>query len=71
MKKIILIGTILLSFSFLLNAQWIRIYGTSGDDRAYLVLETNDGGCVIAGTTRPIGISLVKLLVLKLDSNGA
>jgi len=71
MKKIILIGIILLSFSSLLNAQWIRIYGTSGDDRAHLVLETNDGGCVVAGTSRPINTSLYNLLVLKLDSNGA
>jgi len=70
MKKIILIGTILFSFSSLLNAQWIRIYGTSSDDRAYLVLETSDGGCVVAGTTRPIDTSLFNLMVLKLNSNG-
>jgi hypothetical protein len=71
MKKIILIGIILLSFTSLLNAQWIRIYGTIGDDRAHLVLETNDGGCIVAGTSRPINTSLYNLLVLKLDSNGA
>lgn len=71
MKKFILTGTILFFFSSLLNAQWIRIYGTSGDDRAYLVLETNDGGCVVAGTSRSIGTSLYSIVVLKLDLNGA
>lgn len=69
MKKIILIGTILLSFSSLLNSQWIRIYGTSSDDQPYLVLETSDGGCMVAGISHSIDPHSYSLSVIKLDSS--
>ncbi|GAG52771.1 unnamed protein product, partial [marine sediment metagenome] len=54
-----------------LNAQWARTYGGSGDDRAYLLQKTNDGGCIVAGDTNSFGASFKDLWVLKLDLNGA
>ena len=37
------------------NMQWNRIYGGADFDRAWSVVETSDGGYVIAGATRSFG----------------
>jgi len=74
MKKFVLVSTfffILLSFTFL-DAQWVRTYGGSGNDRAKFVLPTRDGGFIIAGETELSynGESNFDVWLLKLDMNG-
>ncbi|MEW6276791.1 MAG: hypothetical protein AB1556_16990 [Bacillota bacterium] len=32
--------------------QWERVFGGAGDDRAFCVRQTGDGGCVVAGATK-------------------
>ncbi|MGB2764754.1 MAG: CFI-box-CTERM domain-containing protein [Candidatus Aminicenantaceae bacterium] len=71
MKRLILAALFfffITSFMFL-NAQWARTYGGSAYDHPYLLQQTNDGGCIIAGNTSSVG-GKKNLLVLKLDSNG-
>ena len=75
MRKIVLASTLSIIFSsFLsLNAQWVKIYGDSDEDIANFLYETNDGGCVVAGSTIffSIGQEYEHLLILKLDISGA
>ncbi|MCK4759096.1 MAG: hypothetical protein KAT69_03560 [Candidatus Aminicenantes bacterium] len=73
MKKIILVVIFFLIFSSLLSlhAQWVKTYGKEVNDRVFLLQQTNDGGCIVAGKTRLTwGVYYTVLLVMKLDSNG-
>jgi len=45
-----------------------RTYGRAGDDYAWKVRRTLDGGCVLAGAIRPDGSSASRFWVLKLDA---
>ena len=47
---------------------WTRTYGWIGDDTAADVLETNDGGFIVAGYTSGVGDGDIYLL--RTDSNG-
>jgi hypothetical protein len=48
---------------------WARIYGGVGDDVAYTVIKTNDGGYGVAGSTASFG-GVQKAFLLKVDSLG-
>jgi len=73
LKRIILAGSFLLIFtSFLsLNAQWATVYGGSGNDKAYSVKQTSDGGYIVVGETSSFGDEDGDIWVLKLSSIGA
>ncbi|MGD9401471.1 MAG: FlgD immunoglobulin-like domain containing protein [bacterium] len=49
---------------------WTRTYGGSGEDYAYDVRETGDGGFVIAGYTSSFGAGVEDAYILKVDSGG-
>ncbi|MBI3147992.1 MAG: IPTL-CTERM sorting domain-containing protein [Betaproteobacteria bacterium] len=49
---------------------WQRNYGGAGDDFAYDVRQTSDGGYIVAGTTDSFGYGANDGWVLKLDASG-
>ncbi|MGD8536072.1 MAG: hypothetical protein PVF66_09520, partial [Candidatus Aminicenantes bacterium] len=73
-RKIVAIIVLLYFTSFLsLNAQWARTYGGSGDDFAYSIQQTADGGYIVAGTTKSFDDVYYEdgdIWVLKLASDG-
>ena len=70
-RKILAIFFFLIFASFLpLNAQWARSYGGSEDDHASSILQTFDGGYIIAGSTKSFGAGDYDFLILKLTSDG-
>ncbi|MCC6011473.1 T9SS type A sorting domain-containing protein [Candidatus Caldipriscus sp.] len=46
------------------NLQWVKTYGGTGNDRAYSVQQTSDGGYIVAGETYP------RVFLIKTDANG-
>jgi uncharacterized delta-60 repeat protein len=69
-------GTVVNNFwVFKLNSTgsiiWQKSYGGSGDDDAYSIQQTLDGGYIVAGTTDSFGAGGYDAWVLKLDSTGA
>jgi len=52
------------------DIEWQRIYGGTGDDVAYAVQETGDGGYIVAGSTQYLGALDHDFWVLKLNSTG-
>ena len=50
--------------------QWIKTYGGSGEDQAYSVQQTNDGGYIIAGFTSSFGTGGFDFWVVKTDAVG-
>ena len=72
MKRLIFIGVFLFSFtSFLpLNAQWARTYGGSGNDNAWFIQQTNDGGYIVAGEAQLFDAVWQHFWILKLSSDG-
>jgi hypothetical protein len=53
------------------NVQWNRAYdGGLSDDLAYSVVQTNDGGYLIAGYTRPFGGGSADAYLVKTDAVG-
>jgi len=60
---------LLTSFTFL-NAQWAKVYGGSAKDRAFSIIQTRDGGFVVAGFTESFGAGDRDLWVFRLDSEG-
>ncbi len=53
------------------NAIWDRIFGGSGEDVGYSVLQAKDGGYIVAGSTKSYGMGEELLWILKTDSNGS
>jgi uncharacterized delta-60 repeat protein len=49
---------------------WQKTYGGSGDDYAYSVEQTSDGGYIVAGSTASFGAGGNDVWVLKLNSSG-
>jgi hypothetical protein len=49
---------------------WDSTYGGSGDDRAYSVCPTGDGGFILAGTTESFGSGKVDIYLVKTDPTG-
>ena len=52
------------------NAEWNQTYGGAGDDRAHTLIKADDGGYVLAGTTRSYGAGNFDFWVVKTDANG-
>jgi arginine repressor len=52
------------------NVQWTKTIGGSDDDFANSVIQSSDGGYVIAGYTQSFGAGGPDMYVVKLDSNG-
>jgi len=52
------------------DIEWQHIYGGTGDDKAYAVQETSEGGYIVAGSTQYLGALDHDFWVLKLTSAG-
>ncbi len=52
------------------DIEWQHIYGGTGDDKAYSVQETSDGGYIVAGSTQYLGALDDDFWILKLTSAG-
>ncbi len=52
------------------NELWTRTFGGPHDDEAYSVLETGDGGIVIAGVTSSYGAGSRDMWLIKTDADG-
>jgi hypothetical protein len=52
------------------NLQWTKTIGGPKDDWGESLIQTSDGGYVIAGSTYSFGVGLSDVYVIKLDANG-
>jgi len=52
------------------NKQWEKTFGGIGSDLGYSVLQTTDGGYIVAGTTDSFGVGHKDAWLIKIDSNG-
>jgi hypothetical protein len=52
------------------NEQWHKTYGGSDSDEANSIIQTSDGGYIIAGYTSSYGAGDLDCWVVKIDSNG-
>ena len=52
------------------DSLWAKIYGGNGEDRAFSVQQTLNGGYIVAGYTRSRGAGLSDVWLLKTDSIG-
>lgn len=50
--------------------EWSQTYGGSGDDEAYSVVQTGDGGYALAGFTASYGAGSYDAFLVKTDSSG-
>jgi uncharacterized delta-60 repeat protein len=51
--------------------EWQKTYGGTGNDQAWCIQQTNDGGYVVAGETDSFGAGLLDIWILKLTSTGS
>lgn len=49
--------------------EWLKTYGSNGNESAYDIRQTYDGGYIISGTTYGFGVG-AEFYVVKTDSNG-
>jgi hypothetical protein len=49
---------------------WSQTYGGSGDDEAYSLVQTSDGGYALAGFTASYGAGSYDAFLVKTDSSG-
>jgi hypothetical protein len=52
------------------NVQWAKTYGGTGDDVAFSVQQTSDGGYIVAGETRSFGAGYRDIFLIKTDASG-
>jgi hypothetical protein len=52
------------------NVVWTKTIGGSSRDEAYSIVQSSDGGYVVAGYTRSFGAGEDDFYVVKLDSSG-
>jgi len=53
------------------SIEWQRTYGGSYNDAAYFILQTSDGGYIVAGETQSYGAGNTDIWILKLYSDGS
>lgn len=72
MKIKFLIAIFVLYFMSLLSlhAQWAKTYGGMGEDEAYSIQQTSDGGYIIAGLTESFEDESGDAWIIKIDPNG-
>jgi hypothetical protein len=52
------------------NLQWNKTYGGTGEDMAWIVLQTADGGYLLGGSTASFGAGSHDAWLIKTDANG-
>ncbi|MBU0763246.1 MAG: hypothetical protein KJ607_00260, partial [Bacteroidetes bacterium] len=53
------------------NIQWTKTYGTAGDEEAYSIQQTTDGGYIITGKTQPGGMfTPAAVFLIKTNASG-
>jgi uncharacterized delta-60 repeat protein len=52
------------------NVIWTKTIGGSDSDRAYSIIQSSDGGYVVAGYTSSFGAGYEDIYIVKLDSSG-
>jgi len=52
------------------NAQWNKTYGGTGNDEAYALVQSSDGGYALAGGTGSFGAGSFNLWLVKTDASG-
>ncbi len=52
------------------NLTWVKTYGGTGDDEAYSLVQTSDGGYALAGYTNSYGAGGYDVWLIKTDSFG-
>jgi hypothetical protein len=52
------------------NVQWTKTIGGSSDDEAWSIIQSSDGGYVVAGYTESFGAGGWDIYVVKMDANG-
>ncbi|MFH2111222.1 MAG: CARDB domain-containing protein [Candidatus Bathyarchaeota archaeon] len=52
------------------DIEWSQVYGDVKDDDAYDVVQTSDGGYLVAGGTKSYGAGLTDLWVMRTDGQG-
>jgi hypothetical protein len=50
--------------------EWGKIYGGTGNDIAYGIMETSDGKYLVAGSTESFGAGAADVLILRINENG-
>lgn len=53
------------------DIQWQKSYGGTGNDYAYSIIQTSDGGYLVTGSTNSFGSGGYDMWVLKLNSDGS
>jgi len=66
----ILICLFVVNSVFASSVRWSETYGEINDDRAYSVIQTNDDGFALAGSTMSSGTGLQDFYLVKTDENG-
>jgi hypothetical protein len=52
------------------NVLWTKTIGGSNDDAAISIIQSSDGGYVVAGWTESFGAGYLNIYVVKMDANG-
>jgi hypothetical protein len=52
------------------NIQWAKTFGETGDDAAFSVQQTSDGGYIVAGITQSFSAGSLDFFLVKTDANG-
>ncbi|KPK66198.1 hypothetical protein AMJ82_11995, partial [candidate division TA06 bacterium SM23_40] len=70
MRTLILLMVLLVPLGANAQTTFERTYGGSGDDYAYSVAETDDGGYIVAGWTWSFGPGIPDIYLVKTDGAG-
>src|SRR5208337_5095326 len=67
----IFITTLCTPFGAAATTGWSQTYGGSGDDEAYSLIQTSDGGYALAGFTNSSGAGSYDFRLVKTNSTGS